>query len=409
MFGVPLDNRMEYVHTRDVGLALANAAGSDEIWSKLLLLGGGPRCQYLYREIVGKIFAAMGLDMLPEDAFTTVPFATDWLDTKESQRLLHFQTRTLDDYVVDMKQLLGPRLMFIRMFRGAIERSLLARSPFWVRKQERARSGGLSEKTALITGASSGIGAATARELAQLGARVILVARRADRLEMLADEICRDGGAAHIIPADLADEAECDRVLDEAMRSSGGVDILVNCAGSGWYGYGADMPWPVAREMLQTNVGAVAHLTLSALSHMRQRGSGHIVNISSVAGSLPEQGIAIYGATKSFVDAFTTSLHREMRGGPIRLSLIRPGAVRTEFYDRAASLAQGRRIPAERFAIQPEHVASKVVSVLRRPRRVVHTPGYGIVTPWIEPAFGWIIDLLGPALLRRPVRGRSSD
>jgi len=197
------------------------------------------------------------------------------------------------------------------LFKPMVRRSLLAQSAHWHRHLMQRRGLQWAGKTALITGASSGIGAAVARAVARQGARVVLVARRADRLELLADEIIRDGGQVHVIPADLTDEAERRRVLVQAAEPGGGVDILVNSAGLGWYGYGSDMPWEVAREMIQTNMAALAHLTLLALRDMRARGTGHIINISSVAGSLPEQGIALYGATKSFVDSFTTA-----GGGP---------------------------------------------------------------------------------------------
>ncbi len=397
MFDVPLDNRMEYVHTRDVGLALANAVGSDEIWGKTLLIGGGQRCQHIFGDMVARIVGAMGLDMFPGEAFATVPFATDWLDTEESQRLLRYQTRTLDDYLRDMTRLLGPRLPFVRVFKSVVRRSLIAQSPHWRRHLARQRTSGWAGKTALVTGASSGIGAAVARKLAHRGVKVVLVARRADRLELLADEIRRDGGEAQVIVADLADDGVCAGVLAQA----GAIDILVNNAGFGWYGYGADMPWSVAREMIQTNMMALAHLTLWVLRNMQARGSGHIINISSISGSLPEQGTAMYSATKSFVDNFTTALYRELHGSAVRVSLVRPGPVQTEFYDRAASQPDGRRIPGERFAITPEQVAARVIAVLRRPRRVVYAPSWLRVVPWVEPIFGWIIDLLGPALLRR--------
>lgn len=397
MFDVPLDNRMEYVHTRDVGLALTHAVSSTEIWGKTLLIGGGARCQHYFGDMVSRIVGSMGLEMLPAEAFATVPFATDWLDTAESQRLLCYQTRTLDDYVRDMTRLLGPRLPFVRVFKSAVQRSLLAQSPHWRRHVAQQRASDWAGKTALITGASSGIGAAVARKLAHRGVKVVLVARRVDRLELLADEIRRDGGEARVIVANLVDDGERAGVLAQA----GSVDILVNSAGFGWYGYGSEMPWSVAQEMIQTNMTALAHLTLAVLREMRARGAGQIVNISSISGSLPEQGIALYSATKSFVDNFTTALHRESRGSAVQVSLVCPGPVQTEFYDRAANRPDGRRIPGERFAIPPERVAARVVAVLQRPQRVVYVPNWMQVAPWVEPAFGWIIDLLGPALLRR--------
>lgn len=131
MFDVPLENRMEYVHTRDVGLAFANAAGSQEVWGKVLLIGGGPRCQYTYQEITQKVLDGMDVGELPEEAFTKVPFPTDWLDTAESQRLLDYQRHTLDDYVRDMQGLLGYRRYLVRTFRPLIRYVLLKQSPHY--------------------------------------------------------------------------------------------------------------------------------------------------------------------------------------------------------------------------------------------------------------------------------------
>jgi nucleoside-diphosphate-sugar epimerase len=130
MFDVPPDNRMEYVHTRDAGLAFARAATSSEVWGKVLLIGGGPRCQYVYREIMTTVLDAMGVGALPEDAFSTVPFPTDWLDTAESERLLCYQRRTLEDYVCDMRAKLGPRVALVRAFRPLVRFFLLQQSPY---------------------------------------------------------------------------------------------------------------------------------------------------------------------------------------------------------------------------------------------------------------------------------------
>ena len=101
MFDVPLWNRMEFVHTRDVAVAIANGVTSDRIWGRTLLIGGGPRCHYTYREIVQAVLEAMGVGMLPERAFGSIPFPTDWVDSAEGQRLLRYQRRDLRDYVAD--------------------------------------------------------------------------------------------------------------------------------------------------------------------------------------------------------------------------------------------------------------------------------------------------------------------
>jgi uncharacterized protein len=157
----------------------------------------------------------------------------------------------------------------------------------------------------------------------------------------------------------------------------------------------------LALEMIQINLTAAAHLSLLMLREMTARGSGHIINISSVAGSLPEQGIALYGATKSFLDSFSTALHREARGTGVDVSVVRPGAVRTEFYDLAASQPSGLHIPGQRFAVSAETVGRRVAALVRHPRRVAYVPDWLRVIPWVEPAFGWLIDRLGPVLLRR--------
>jgi len=103
---------------------------SNEIWGQTLLIGGGPRCQFHYGELVGRIMEATGIGMLPAKAFSLIPFSTDWLDTSESQRLLKYQTRTLDDYLIDMRHLLGWRLPFIRAFRPFVRSWLLRHSPY---------------------------------------------------------------------------------------------------------------------------------------------------------------------------------------------------------------------------------------------------------------------------------------
>lgn len=129
MFNVPLDNRIEFVHRGDVATAIAHAVTSDAVWGKVLHIGGGPRCQYLYREVAERILTTVGVGMLPDEAFSRTPYPVDWLDTEESQRLLRYQQRTLDDYLADLRRALGGRRYLVRAFRPLVRWLLLRRSP----------------------------------------------------------------------------------------------------------------------------------------------------------------------------------------------------------------------------------------------------------------------------------------
>lgn len=259
-------------------------------------------------------------------------------------------------------------------------------------------------KIAVITGASSGIGAATARNLSRHGLKVVLVARRRERLELLAREIVLSGGQAEVIQADLSQEAERQQVYAQVEAKYGQVDVLVNNAGLGWYGYGAEMPWRIASEILQVNITATVHFTLLFLKKMRLLGSGHIINIGSISGSLPSQGIAIYGASKSFLDNFTTALYRELTGTRLHVSVVRAGPVLTDFSNTAASLEAGFHIPTERIGVTAKTIADRVWHLLEHPRRVIYVPSWLGITPFIENNFGWLIDRLGPLLLRAQSR-----
>ncbi len=398
MYDVPLDNRMEFVHTHDVGLALANGAEGDDVWGRTLHIGGGPRCRLVYREIVEKALTAMGVGMLPEEAFGERQFCTDWLDTRESEALLHYQVHTYDDFVAEMRAVLGWRRPLMTMFRPLVRRWLLSKSRYYAHARQ---SRGWEGRVALVTGASAGIGAATARALAARKMRVVLVARREERLQVLAEDIRANGGQALVIAADLSDEEQRRRVVEETLTAWGAIDVLVNGAGLGWYGLGSEMPWSVAREMLRVDVEAVVQLTLLVLPRMRVRGSGHVVNIGSMVGSLPSQGVAVYSATKSFLNAFSTALHRETAGSGVHVSVLDPGPVDTEFYALAEGQPAARKMPARRFAVSADLVAEGVWRLLARPRRVAYVPRLLAVAPWIELLFGWAMDLIGPALLER--------
>jgi UDP-glucose 4-epimerase len=131
MFDVPLDNRIEFVHTRDVGFALAEALQCDQVWGRVLHIGGGKRCQLYYREMVSAVLGAAGVGKLPAAAFTRVPFSTDWLDTDESQSLLGFQRHTIEDYARDLRASVGSLRYLIQSVRPLVTRYLLKYSPYW--------------------------------------------------------------------------------------------------------------------------------------------------------------------------------------------------------------------------------------------------------------------------------------
>lgn len=257
------------------------------------------------------------------------------------------------------------------------------------------------DKLAVVTGASSGIGEAVARKLASQGFRVVLVARRRERLERLAEEIRVEGGSARIITADLTSEADRERLCEQA----GPADVLINNAGLGWYGYGDEMSWKTALEMLQVNIEAVVQLSLACLAKMRKRNSGHIINIGSISGSLPSQGVALYGATKSFLDNFSTALQRELTGTRVHVSVVRAGPVKTEFGEAALRHENGFHLPTEMMGITAEKVAERVWTLIRRPRRFIYVPDYLRLVPWLELSFGWIIDRVGPLLLKKQRSG----
>jgi nucleoside-diphosphate-sugar epimerase len=132
MFEIALDNRMESMHPADGALALVNAIALPELWTgRTLLVGGGKTCQITYRDFLTKLLTAMGIGMFPDEAFTTREYVTDWLDTEESQRLLHYQRHTFDEIVAEIAALLGWRRFFVPLARPFVRRNILKLSPYW--------------------------------------------------------------------------------------------------------------------------------------------------------------------------------------------------------------------------------------------------------------------------------------
>jgi NADP-dependent 3-hydroxy acid dehydrogenase YdfG len=190
--------------------------------------------------------------------------------------------------------------------------------------------------TALVTGASSGIGAATARQLAGLGARVALVARRADRLDELEKEIRGGGGEAISIVADVTNRAEAEAAVARTVAELGGLGVLINNAGVMLLGPILEAPVEEWERMVDVNVLGLLYCAKAALPHLLDtaehgpRGVADLVNISSVAGRVARLGSGVYNATKHAVGAFSESLRQEVTRRHVRVCLVEPGAVATE-------------------------------------------------------------------------------
>ncbi len=256
-------------------------------------------------------------------------------------------------------------------------------------------------KIALVTGASSGIGSAISKLLTSRGFFVVAVARREDRLNSLVKEIADSGGEAVYFTIDLLKEAERLQLAQTVLGRFGAPDILINNAGAGWYGYDAEMPWALANDLIQLNIASIVHLTSLFLPAMLERRSGHIINIGSIIGDMPSQGVVIYSATKSFLNSYSTALNRELKGSGVFVSIVKPGPVTTEFFDRVASQPSGTYIPVvEHLGVTAEYVAKQVSALIKRPRRVIYVPFWLAIIPWIELCLGWLMDLMGPFLLR---------
>jgi NADP-dependent 3-hydroxy acid dehydrogenase YdfG len=191
----------------------------------------------------------------------------------------------------------------------------------------------LSNQLVAVTGASSGIGEATAMACARAGATVALAARRLDRLQALADRIAGEGGRALAVQSDVGDEEQARSFIERAHAELGRLDVLVNNAGVMLLGPIAGAPTEEWRQMIHANVFGVLYCTHAALPLMAAQGSGHIVNVSSVAGRVARAGSGVYNLTKFGVGAFSEALRQEAVPLGVRVTVIEPGAVATELPD----------------------------------------------------------------------------
>jgi NADP-dependent 3-hydroxy acid dehydrogenase YdfG len=231
----------------------------------------------------------------------------------------------------------------------------------------------LQDRIALVTGASSGIGEATAIALAEAGVKVAIAARRRDRLDALAKRLAALGAEPLVLEADLLDEHVAQHIVADTEKYFGRLDILVNNAGVMYLEPVAEADLGRWRRMLELNVLSLIASTQAALAGMRARKDGHIVNISSTAGRVANPNAAAYAATKFGVVAFSEALRREVYTDNIRVSVIEPGAVATELREHIGHAQTQKALNAwanNMRQLQAEDVADTILFCVTRPPHV---------------------------------------
>lgn len=245
-------------------------------------------------------------------------------------------------------------------------------------------------RTALITGASSGIGLELAHVLADEKSDLILVARNKEKLLALAEELKRNNAInVKVIAKDLTKPEEVAALIDEVKNDN--IQYLINNAGFGYFGAYHECDWKTTQDMMELNMTTLAHLTHSLLPKMIEKGSGKILNVASVAGFLPGPNMAVYYATKAFVLHFSEAIAQELKGSGVTVTALCPGPTQSQFMDVSgmaqSKLVKGRKLPTSKQVaeygykamMRGQHVAvhgwgNFVLSVLPRlfPRRLTN-------------------------------------
>jgi NADP-dependent 3-hydroxy acid dehydrogenase YdfG len=249
------------------------------------------------------------------------------------------------------------------------------------------------DRVIVITGASSGIGAATARLLGRRGFRAVLAARRADRLEALAEEIRACGGEALPVATDVTQLHQIQDLVGSAIAEYGRIDLLFNNAGWGRSkALEALDPEAEIDLQLRVNLSGVIQTTRAVLPHMIERRRGHIINMSSIAGLVGTPTFSVYSASKAGVRGFSEALRREARRHGIFVSTIQSGAAATEFAEHSGVPGKIGIGTPKRLALTAEDVARTVLRVIDHPRRSVIIPAPMRLLVWANSLFPGLVD-----------------
>ena len=231
---------------------------------------------------------------------------------------------------------------------------------------------GIKNKIVVVTGASSGLGEATARLLSAQGATVVLGARRADRLQSLAKDLESRGGKALALTTDVTRREQVKALVDSAVQAYGRIDVMINNAGLMPQAALERLKVDEWEQMIDVNIKGVLYGIAAALPHMQRQKAGHFINVSSVAGHRVGPGFAVYAATKYAVRALSEGLRQEVKPYNIRTTVISPGAVATELPDSVTDPDASKRIRTfyEQFAVPADSFARAVVFAMSQPEDV---------------------------------------
>lgn len=248
-------------------------------------------------------------------------------------------------------------------------------------------------KVVIVTGASSGIGEAAAREFGREGAKVVLAARRVDRLEALANEIEAMGSQTLVVQADLSKLEDIQKMVSDTLRTFGRIDVLVNNAGFGRLDWLEKLdPLNDIQAQIDVNVMGVIQTTRQVLPMMIQQRSGSIINMCSMAGLVGMPTYTIYAASKHAVHGFSEALRREVKPWGIDVSLIYPGGVVTEFSQHAGIKRKTNATTPKFMLLTAEQVGKAVVKLVRRPRRMWIIPWLWSVTVFLNRFLPDVVD-----------------
>jgi short-subunit dehydrogenase len=259
----------------------------------------------------------------------------------------------------------------------------------------------LIDKVIVVTGASSGIGEEVARQAARAGGRVVLAARRADRLQALEESIRAGGGQAFAVPTDVRERSQVENLMKAAVDKWGSLDVLFNNAGLSYDEPLVKMDPQKVHEELEVNLVGVIDCAQAALKRMLMQRSGHIVNVASIAGLISLPGNSIYNATKWGVVGFSEALNREVSRFGVRVTAFCPGFVATDFSPRLKGIRDNhpgmQNLPG---VMRVDYVGRQAVWLMQNPRRRYIIPHSWTILVWAAQTFPWGADWVIPRFIK---------